>query len=233
MDTSRIWLDAFSLSPLPSMVIATSAQDTTSETHHILFANSSCTAMTGQDLEGITHMSLEALLGLDAEMATSLASSMAAGCQFVMPLKDQKMGVYEAQEYVVLLPLCDIAGSGHLIAHLAIFLHGPGVQYMCHDKLAGMVTVQELKAAHYRITATAAGKKVIRLGLFATKENSAADAAAQAAECQQGLQQAYKAVASSRAKGSRPLSALPAALDPVGWLQYFELLLTSATGQAV
>lgn len=221
-DLHRIWLDAFVFSPLPALVVVRIHDG---HGHQILLANSAAVMMTGRDKGKLQMDTLESWIGTDSGTMQQLPRSFESGCEFTMPIT----GVDEtqsSQSHLVAMPVCGTAGAGN-IGYLVLFLQGPGAQQLCGDKLAAVPSVDDLARSGYDLDRLV-DSKTIRKGLLTLSSSTSASAGwTEMQSAQWALKSAYDAAAARRDEGRRPLTALPAALDPVAWLDTFELCLTS------
>jgi hypothetical protein len=229
IDTHRIWLDAFSFSPLPSLVAA-SRGATEGAGHPILFANSACIGMLGQDAATISSQTLEGLLSCDKNAAAALTSSLPIGCEFTMKFSDS-FGSSTQESHLVSMPITDLCAGAGVVAHLIIFLQGTSVSSL-NKKLGELLSDSDLAqvAASYGLSDLKT-RKTVRMGLFSTTTslNSAGGVGIGGHDAHhQALLSVYQSTAGNRCKGHRCLSSLPPALDTVAWIQLFEVCLTCA-----
>ena len=222
IDSSRIWMDGISCCPLPCMGIAATQDGSAAQEHCILFSNTAALVMTGQDSKALFGSAVEPYLGFDNAALSQWTQSLACGCQFTTGLaagqEDDMSG------HLVVYPLTTPLGGNAVVAHLVIFMQGHNAMQLYADKLKTIVTAQDLDSASFEVQQLPA-IKVVRIALLASGSANEITHA----ECDQGqraLVKAYNAAAVCRAEGKRPLSALPNALDPVAWVEYFDLCLS-------
>ena len=224
-DSHRIWLDAFVFSPLPAFVVTRSQEN--ADGHAVLLANTAAVMMTGCDIRKLQLDTLESCLNVDPAIAAHLARSSATGCEFTMALPEAA-GDEVSGDRLVAMPISSAAAGADVIGHLVVVLQGPGVQQLCGDKLATMPSVDDLAGSNFDLDLVK-GRKTVRKGLLVSAQlgGSAAAGSVDMQTAQWALTSAFDAAAMRRDDGNRPITALPAALDPVAWLGMFELCLTS------
>ena len=208
--------------PIPTIVAETCGQGGTMP---LWFGNAAARSMTGTDQAGLQQLDVASLTCSRGSAAMQLLErGLASGIEVYASLPPEDAP--DAQRcYVVALPISGLGDSSAVLAHMFLFLQPPGAHALCQHKLAQMVSLRDLEAANFEVDTAKYSSKMLRRSLFGSNRRPAASSASSHEAVKQSMQALFQSIAEQQAK---PSAALPSALDPVGWLELFEILLTQS-----
>lgn len=207
MDMHTQWLDVFTVSPIPSLVLSMAIGS------QVLLANTACVTILGRESSILCSRSLEDVIG--AEHSTSCTSACSSGLAFLGPQCTVQVG-NTMHCTPLFIPISDVCTPGTPQCYLVLLLDSFG-QKLCETHLASLPSHL---AVNERADAPPAGW---RKAMFSTGEK---EAHGEHYNQGVGILSGYAEAMQRRLKGMSLGVSMPSQFDVQAWISRFEKLLT-------
>eukprot|EP00892_Ulva_mutabilis_P010460 jgi/Ulvmu1/7787/UM004_0016.1 len=224
IDTHQHWLDAFTLAPIPAVVIERDHTTADVAIHEILQANSAAVMVLGRDARVLKSQNVEDIIRKSgASEDLQLGCGTASGLAFRLDQCSVQTVHTEFEASVVLIPVSDVCVVGQPTCYLALILDADTAVPAAMSALPSIPSIEDVASG---IDSSKARKGMYSSAVVGQMQPATAEPHREGYYQAQALQVAHAEAAQRRLDGQCPQCMLPSPYNVAAWITKFETLLT-------